>query len=112
MENGIGPRIVLHPKKTRKPNYVRWLNDLPYWWMGKSWTNTAVLTVEKTARPYTQQMTLLGGQKAKALHIYLLTDQPTDRPTEGWMDTRSYQVASSRLKMIYDVNRNTDILET
>ncbi len=35
-------------KKTRLPKYVQWLNDLPYWWIGKSWTNTAVLTVEKT----------------------------------------------------------------
>ena len=44
MENGIGPRILLHPKKkTYKPNYVQWLKDLHYWW-----TNTAVLTVENT----------------------------------------------------------------
>ena len=46
MENGIGTRIVVDKKKTRKPDYVQWLNDLT--WMGKSWTNTAVLTVERT----------------------------------------------------------------
>ena len=91
MENGIGPRIVLHPKKTREPNYVRWLNDLPCWWMGKSWTNTAVLTVEKTTRTYTRHMSLLGGQKAKALHIYRLIDRPTDRR----MDGRTYALIKS-----------------
>ena len=43
MENGIGPRISLHPKKNCKPDYVQWLNDLHYWW-----TTTAELTVENT----------------------------------------------------------------
>ena len=39
-------------------------------------------------------MSLLEGQKAKALHTYGPTDRPTDRQT----DTRSYRVALSRLK--------------
>ena len=62
-------------------------------------------------RLYTRHMSLLVGQKAKALHTYGRTNRrtngPTDGPTNGRTDRPSYRDARTHLKRKIAV-RNSD----
>ena len=60
---------------------------------------------EKT-RPDTRPIPVADGWAGAEMHVFPLfdscsrTDQPTDRPTNGWTDKASYRVASPQLKIV------------
>ena len=103
-EGNFGPRRTYDPTDPRTDSSKACvvsmhalLTPLPWLLMNpmRSWQ------INLKMRPYTRHTLLLEGQKAKALHTDRRTDGPTDGPTDGRTDTRSYRVASSRLKKLY-----------